>query len=209
MSEDRRPGRAQIRDATLLLLLQAVPEAGRRIYTARTWPLESPKNPCLLVYTWRETKTLLSTAGSAPQFQVDAKLVVRARAEAEDEIGLEAALDALAGAVENALLTDPDWVARFERIGGIESSIHTLEEPAERPVGEVALVFDVRWTEDFPPRLPFALAQVALRVDGAEPFDRTGTWPAAPPFPAAPPAPRTSGPDGRAEVAATINLPVE
>ena len=94
------PGRVTHRDEALRLLLEAVPEAGQRIYTARTWPHEQAAFPALLVYVWQETKTLLATSGSAPEFQVDAQLVIRCRAMAETEQGLEAALDILAGAVE-------------------------------------------------------------------------------------------------------------
>lgn len=158
---DTRPGRARIRDATALLLADAVPLAEGRVYSARVWPTATDALPDVLVYLLSETKTSTSRSTGAPAFRVEAQLVVQARAEAETAEALEIALDDLAGQVESGLLTDAAWVAQFEAISAVTTQIQT---PAggDKPVGQVAITFAVEWSEDFPPNLPHAFASVRL-----------------------------------------------
>lgn len=202
---DGRPGRAAIRDLVIQILLDAVPEVAGRIYSARAWPMAPEGLPALLVYAFRERKVLLSTAGGPPDYAVTASLAVHARAEGETEAEAEGWLDVLAGAVEDALLRDADFVARFERIPSVTTEIQLLPG-GDRPVGEAVLVFDLEWTERFDPTLPYQLQRASLRGDAVEPADLTGTYPPSPPFPDPAPAPRGGGPDGRAEIGADLTI---
>ena len=58
-----------------------------------------------------------------------------------------------------------------------------------------------------PDPVPSAFQEAQIHLDTTTPFDASGTYP-NPPFPdAVQPAPRTSGPDGRAEGGLDIQLP--
>lgn len=175
---DPRPGRARIRDATLLKLIAGVPQAGGRVWRGRAWPVSDANLPAVLVYIFRERKALLSEAGGEPMYRVTATLAVHCRvaapevpADTLDEAAhsgalLEDQMDSLAGAVERALLNDPEWVAQFERIPAVDTDMR-VDPNADRAVGEAAITFTLEWTEDFPPDLPYALRTVALRAQSA------------------------------------------
>lgn len=172
---DPRPGRARLRDDTLMRLVAGVPQAEGRIWRGRAWPMPDEALPAVLVYMFRERKALISEAGGQPMYRVTGTLAVHCRAAAPaidaDEMDeaahagalLEDTLDALAGAVETSLLNDPDWVRQFDAIENVDTDLR-VDPNADRAIGEAVIVFTLRWTEDFPPLLPFALRTVALRA---------------------------------------------
>lgn len=130
------------------------------------------------------------------------------------------ALEALAFAVENAVLMDY-WVTRtIQRFTSVltESEV-TPDAGAHLAVFRMTLVGEMFETFDptqmpqlqtpWPPAAPVIkpLTSMGIHLDTVSPFDANATYP-APPFPdSVLPAPRTSGPDGRDEGALDIQLP--
>ncbi len=86
-----------------------------------------------------------------------------------------------------------------------------MQASGERHIGELTMDFEVvfyQGPEDFSPIVATPIQEIMLYADLIDVADLLGTY--APPFdyPVAP-APRPSGPDGRVEVAAVINIPNE
>jgi hypothetical protein len=166
---DDRPGRATIRDFTVQLLLDGVPMVDGNVFAARDWPTSAAIMPCLLVYMWQERKTLISTAGGQPDYSVAGDLAVHARAEAQYAAQVEALLDLLAGAIETALLNCPEWMAQFERVPTVTSTIKVTQNGSDRPVGEAVIIFSLEWTERFPLFIPDVLESVHFRTVATDP----------------------------------------
>lgn len=171
------------------------------VYASRMLTILPGQMPLVLVYARAEQKAVASEGG-APWFTARISVVVQAKLEAEDEAGVEQGLDELNLALEESILRDMAWAPAHWAMG--EVSVETrIQMEADRPVGELAMSFDVSVSqENFEPLVPDPLRHISLRVDLIDPFDRLGAYPGQPSAP-----PRAAGPDGRAEAGAEIELP--
>lgn len=190
----------------------------KTIASPGVWPTPSEKLPAILVNAPTEQK-LPNSVGQA-NFVTGSTVVVQGQlARSTPEEALDA-IDALAFAVENAVLMDY-WVTRtVQRFTSVQTDIEVTSDGGPHLggfrmtlVGEMFETFDPTqvqppgspWPPASPLIVPFEQAQIHL--DTMQPFDPNGTYP-NPPFPdAVTPAPRTSGPDGRDEGGLDIQLP--
>jgi hypothetical protein len=159
---DDRPGRATIRDFTVQLLLDGVSLVNGEVYVARVWPVTPESLPMVAVYMQEERKSLLSIAGGAPDFSVVATLIVQAWAEDATAAAVEGWLDLLAGQIETTLLNNAEWVAMFEKVLSVTTT-SKVDPGGDRPVGQIALAFELQWDERFPPFIPDVLQTVRMR----------------------------------------------
>lgn len=163
-------GRAAVRDAVVALLAASVPEVAGQVFTGRTWPTPPEGFPALLVYAWRESASLLSSAGTVPTYRVTASVDVIARAEAQDiqepedgDSRLEPILEGLELSVKNAILASQGFfaLAGVEFCTAMETQVQISSE-ADRSVGDVQITFSLQWQETWPPRVTDALTAVRL-----------------------------------------------
>jgi hypothetical protein len=145
-----------------------------------------------------------------PKFTTTATIEVIARVSASTKEAAQDALEALAARIEAALFGSVDLIALVQKMD-VTTTTEISGEGSTYLAG-VEMSIDCELYEVFDPVLlnpddyP-ALQGVNLHVDTARPFDANGIY-AASPFPdSVTPAPRTSGPDGRDEIAANIDLP--
>jgi hypothetical protein len=190
----------------------------KNIDSPGVWPTPQEKLPALLVNVPTEQKQAIGK-GMA-NFTTTVSITVQGQlSKSSPEEALDA-LDALAFAVENAVLTDY-WITRtVERFTSVATESEVTSEGGPHLagfrmtlVGEMFETFDPTFVQPagspWPPQSPVIvpLTSMGIHMDTAQPFDASGTYP-DPPFPdAVQPAPRTTGPDGRDEGALDIQLP--
>ncbi|CAG9256242.1 conserved hypothetical protein [Paraburkholderia caribensis] len=155
------------------------------------------KLPAILVRNGDERKT---SKGPNGQTQFDTDFVIQIRAIVSD-ITAEAAqdgLDILGSVIEDVLLRDIGIRGETQDFPAIDTTTdYSSDGRVHFAAISIALHFQIY--EAFEPDVNNTLERMQLTVDLRTPFDPNGTYP-DPPFPdAIPPAPRTTGPDGRAE----------
>lgn len=183
--------------------------AGRRVYMPRDVPTGDTEYPCVLAYTPHELKEGIMPGG-VPEFNTTVMLTLVCRTAGNSADVAEDVADELAAAVEDALLLDSEFVRAVQQFKSVETQV-TVNGENERHLGEATLTFALEIFQDYDPayEIEDRLEGVNLYLDAISPADATGTYTNAP-FPAAvKPAPRTEGPDGRAEGALQINFPTE
>lgn len=211
---------AQIRELVVQqLTVQSSPgqyptSAGARVYSPRTWATFKGQYPAIFVTTPSEDRESLGRH-SAQQFTTTATVKIAARlsvpAVASDLGAAQAqvALETLKTQIEQALINNPAITQLIQQIAFLRSEIEVSAE-GEQPMAELAMQFGYEFyegPEDFYPIDGDPLEEITLDADLTNRFDPTGTY-ANPPFPSeVESAPRTSGPDGRAEGGLDIQLP--
>lgn len=208
--------------------------AGGNVFAARTWPTWSGSYPIIWVHSPAEDKESLGRQGG-PQFTVTATIRISARIQLKAlpknaaAAAMILALEEIQRQIERALINFPPLMSRLQQFPFIRSEMVESDE-GDQSLGE--LVMDVgmefyQGPEDFypmeeaevqPPFDPVAesfvqpivpLTNLAVTGDLHNVFDPTGTY-ADPPFPdSVTPAPRTVGPDGRAEGGLSFEFPQE
>lgn len=147
-------GRAKVRDIVAGLLVAGVPAVSGRVYRARTWPLFASDQPSLLVYGYKERKALFGNVGGVdPEYTVTCSIDVQIRAAAEGDAteALEATVEDLAGAIEQAVLTAPEltgWQGAIERINSVETEFQ-IQADGEKALAGGVVSFEAQWTETF------------------------------------------------------------
>jgi hypothetical protein len=148
--------------------------------------------------------SVISAAGAPPDYEVELTLAVHIRVEgvaadgSRAEENAEDQLDAIAARVQAALSQPAEWLACFNGLGQRSYAAQILPG-GDRIAAEAVCTQVVRYFALYqPPAYPL-LEGMRLRLDTSDPADLTGTYTVPAPFPAAAEAPRTSGPDGRAE----------
>lgn len=211
--------RRMLRLAVMAALQPLMTSAGvKTIASPGVWPTPQEKLPAILVNAPTEQKQ--SIGKGMANFTTSASITVQGQvSKSSPEEALEA-IDALAFAVENAVLTDY-WVTRtVERFTSVQTDIEVTSDGGPHLAGfRMTLAGDMfesfNPADVMPPGTPWPpaapaivpLTSMGIHLDTAGPFDATGTYP-NPPFPdAVQPAPRTTGPDGRDEGALDIQLP--
>jgi hypothetical protein len=202
--------RSAVRDAAVQLLGTYVPDVQGRIYRARTWPTQANIYPCLLVYAMQTQDSVISADGMPPDFDVELTLAVHIRVEAASvdgkrpEEAAEDQLDALAAQVQQAMSAAPEWVTCFNKFGQ-RTYAAQVQQGGDRIAAEGVCTQVVHYFALYQPP-PYPLLEGAtLRLDAVDPADLTSDYTVPSTFPAVAPAPRTRGPDGRAE--AIIDIP--
>lgn len=205
--------------------------AGANVFSPRTWSTWNGSYP--LVYLNVSGEDMDSLGRHVPEFTVTATLRVSARVSVKqlpNNAGAAQAqleLEALQDQIKRALINNPALMTRIQQFSFVRSEFKEDGEGATELaelVMELGLEFyqgpeDFYPLEDEAPPVPVdAAAEIAaiqpiVPLDGVDitddlvnVADPTGTYPDAA-FPAAvTPAPRTEGPDGRAEGGLSLDL---
>lgn len=196
--------RAHLRDVAKAVIIAANTPCGDRVKSSRVWPRQQPTEAEALIYVFRERKQGISD-GTEPQFRSFPMLAIKLRVTKANEDDAEAALDEVCEAVEDALLTSPAFTRLVEKVTAVETQIE-LKAEGQKIVAEATIGIEVQISERYPPVITAVLEGANHHFDLLNPFDPNGTY--TPPFnyPVSP-APRSSGPDGRVEIAGQIDLP--
>lgn len=193
--------------------LTGATNVGDRVYTARTWNTFPKEYPLIYLKPPKESKESLGRQGAA-QFNTTATFTIEARHKVPSQPdGLSAAVlqDALATLGEQiqvAVVNNPSLRKNIQQVAFIETDMQLSDEGAQEQ-GEMQVSIGLEFyqgVEDFFISPFTEIDSVSITADLISPYDPSGTY-ADTAFPdAATTAPRTSGPDGRAEGGLTLTL---
>lgn len=144
------------------------------------------------------------------KFTTTATLEVIARVSASTKEAAQDALEALGARIEVALFGSVDLIALVQQMNATTTTDISAE--GSTYLAGLEMSIDCELYEVFEPVVlnPDAypsLQGINLHLDTQRPYDADGIY-AGSPFPdSVTPAPRTSGPDGRDEIAANVDLP--
>ncbi len=205
-----------IRDNAVRALVEAGTLAGDRVYTPRTWPTQPVDLPAIIVRTPTQRRQSTGRHGP-PQFMGEVMLTVTARVTATTEADADEVVRVIAEQIETAILQNGEFIFDSD-IQQFTSTALELRVSAEARsiTAEAHCSFACEVYEIFEPTIdaegdPFPprhqLQGIDVKADLRNVFDPSGTYPA----PTAPaysptPAPRSTGPDGRVEGGADIDL---
>lgn len=185
--------------------------AGQNVFAPRDWPSQPDQLPSIFIDVPSEDKESLGRNG-APQFTVTATipivLRVTSKASAGDAgaVAVLAAMAALRRQVEVAVINAAPIMGLLQQYPFVRAQMKVTAE-GEQHIGECQMLVGMEFyqgPEDFAQPVTTPLEELAIYTDLVNVFDPSGTY-ANPPFPdAVKPAPRTSGPDGRAEGAGVV-----
>jgi hypothetical protein len=170
------------------------------VISSRDVRLAADHLPAALVYLDTEERTLANEVGTAPLYDCTITVHIELRAREVQPHQVEATLDAMIQDALDALFASPDFlITPVSSVPGITIK-RQIQGEDENPLGGALIEIRVAYQTDtaLPPDEPLTAIQV--KIDLVAPFDATGTYDHDHP------APRTSGPDGRVEVLATIPL---
>jgi hypothetical protein len=182
------------------------------------WTFQIDDLPAIAVRTGRESKA--SEARTQPQFTTTTTVELKAAVSATTAEAAQDALEQLWFDVESAILKNYSIVGASQQVTSIDS-VQEISAEGQVHVAGITAAFAFECYEVFDPVQPdpalttwpvkapaaVTINQVTLDADLANVVDPTGTYP-SPLFPqSVTPAPRTAGPDGRAEGGFTVNLP--
>lgn len=178
--------------------------AGDAVEADRIDGVASGDMPRLLAF-WREEGEDVSGGSGPPAFAMELTLVVQALVERAAQSDAVRDLDTIILQTQLALLEDPEW----NRLAAIASMRVSREFKGDEQLilGDGRIEFVMRWRESYQTRLGPVISGVNLQVDAGSPTDRLGAYRNLQ-FPASPP-PRSGGRDGRIEIGAKIDLPVD
>ena len=191
--------------------------AGTRVFSPLDWPTWDGTYPCMYIHPPVEDKESLGRAGAA-QFTVVATLTVESRFQCpagslsspfdSGAATVENALSVMAGQIERALINSPSLTTLVSQFPFIRTRMN-LSAEGEQHLGnlitEIGLEF-YQGPEDFYQPITFEIEQITVTTDATNVFDANGTYTNSL-FPsAATAAPRSTGPDGRAEGFAEFNF---
>ncbi len=201
--------------ALMVVALTGSTAAANNVFAPRDWPAQLGVMPILKVQSPTERKESLGRSG-AQQFNVIATVRVIGNVTALASSGdagaaaAMAALRVLQRQIEVAIINSYDLTLRIQQIAFVEIQNRITSE-GKQHVGELIMDFGLEFyqgPEDFAPPTISALEEMAIFTDLINVFDPNGDYPAPPVTDPVVPAPRTSGPDGRAEGAGLlIELP--
>lgn len=187
--------------------------AAAAVHPCRDWPTKLDDLPMIVLDMPSEAKTSLGNAGY-PSFNSVATIPIHGRVTAKAGAGdaganaVRAALAILKRQIEVAVINDPAIMKLIQQFPFVRSRMGVSSEGAQH-VGEVIVEVGMEYfqgDEDFAQPEVSDLEALQVYADLLNVFDPSKTYP-DPPFPdAVTPAPRTSGPDGRAEGFAFIDL---
>lgn len=155
--------RVTLRSAAVAALKAAATLAGASVYSPLDWPTWSGLYPLLIVRTPGERKAPLGAAlMGAPQFNSTITLSVVGRVEATTEAAAETALETLSLQIENALLTNAQFIRANEvqQFLSVDASMKVTAEGRQH-IGETEVVFEIEVFQLFAPALDAAGAATA------------------------------------------------
>lgn len=194
--------------------LTGVTAAKSNVFSPLDRPTWEGNYPVIFLQTPAEDKESLGRNG-APQFTVTTTMRVIARVTAKQAVNdagaaaAELALEQLQQQIEMALINYPPLMSLLQQFAWVRVQKQVSGDGALH-IGELVMEIGMEFyqgPEDFYPIVGTPIEEVTIDIDLVNVYDTSGTYP-NPPFPdAVQPAPRTSGPDGRAEAGAIFTFP--
>ncbi|WP_241300481.1 hypothetical protein [Burkholderia stabilis] len=186
--------RASFRAALLSVLSMM---QGVHLYSPGDWNVTAVKLPAIKVRYGGEEKRSLGNSG---QTAFDTTSVFEIRVEVSAVSGPAAllALEGLQADIEASIFKSGPLRKLAQDFPFMRTQTDVSAE-GETHIGGILISLGVQMYETFYPDVTAQLSEIDLTADLVNVADPTGTYP-NPPFPdAVKPAPRTEGPDGRAE----------
>lgn len=186
-----------------LIRCRLVSDSDKSLQSPGDRPTPTEKIPVILVRNADERKDGFTPNGPA-QFNTTCYIEVQAKVL---EVSAERAQDRiefLGFLIENAVLRDVEMQRVVQKFESIDTKSE-INSDGESHVGAITMTFGLQVYELFTPDDALTwnnitdLAKLFMTIDTAWPFDKDGVYPDVPYQDKVPDAPRTSGPDGRAE----------
>jgi len=178
-------------------LLSALGMVSAHLYSPGDWNVTATKLPAIKVRYGGEEKRSLGDNGQTA-FNTTSIFEIRVEVSAASGPAALLALEGLQADIEAAIFKSVPIreLAQDFPFMRIQTDVSA---DGETHIGGMLISFGVQMYETFYPDVTAQLAEIDLTADMVNVYDPTGTY-ADPPFPdAVNPAPRTEGPDGRAE----------
>src|SRR5690349_11666163 len=178
-------------------LLSALGMVSAHLYSPGDWNVTATKLPAIKVRYGGEEKRSLGDNGQTA-FNTTSIFEIRVEVSAASGPAALLALEGLQADIEAAIFKSVPIreLAQDFPFMRIQTDVSA---DGETHIGGMLISFSVQMYETFYPDVTAQLAEIDLTADMVNVYDPTGTY-ADPPFPdAVNPAPRTEGPDGRAE----------
>jgi hypothetical protein len=195
-------GRAQLR-GVLLSILQTI--SGVTVYSPGDWNVPAPKLPAIKLRQAKERKQSTGRNGQT-SFTTVSAFEIKAEVSAASGPAALAAVETLGAQIEEAIFKSIPLrqIVQDFPFCDIETDVNAEGAPH---VGGISILLGIEFFETFVPDINTQLLAMNLTADLTNVADPNGTYP-DPPFPdAVTPAPRTQGPDGRAEGEVNVQFP--
>ena len=149
--------RITIRNAAVSTLKAANTLAGDSVYSPLDWPTQQGKYPALIVRTPKERKDNSATRSGPPQFFSVITLAIVGRVEEKTEALAEEALETLSDQIENALLTNAQFIVAngIQQFTFVETSMEVRSE-SEMHYGETVVQFGIEVFQMYEPTIDAA-----------------------------------------------------
>lgn len=181
--------------------------AAPTIQSPGDWSVPPAKLPAILVRCGRDRKISTGPNGET-QFNTDLVIEIRGIVSASTAEAAQDALEQLGAVIEDVVLRDTGIRSVTQDFPLIET-VTEITADGRVHFGAVSIAVHFQIYEAFDPDVTNTVERMVVTVDLKAPYDANGTYP-DPPFPdAIPSAPRTSGPDGRAEGVIDLEFPEE
>jgi hypothetical protein len=139
--------RQQVEDLAISTLVNQT-IARQNVFSPRTWPTTPDKFPVLLVQIPQERK--VSEGRALTKFITTMTLVVVGRVRAFDQTTAEDDMSALAGQVEDVLLSTTSFVQNFQGFPTVETQM-VVTSDSRYHVGEFGIKMDLELTQAWGP----------------------------------------------------------
>jgi len=195
-------GRAQLR-GVLLSILQTI--SGVTVYSPGDWSVPAPKLPAIKLRQAKERKQSTGRNGQTA-FTTVAAFEIKAEVSSASGPAALAAVETLGAQIEEAIFKSIPLRQIAQDFPFCDTETDVSAEGAPH-VGGISILLGIEFFETFAPDINTKLLAMNLTADLTNVADPNGTYP-NPPFPdAVTPAPRTQGPDGRAEGQVNVQFP--
>ncbi|WP_454825903.1 hypothetical protein [Paraburkholderia xenovorans] len=179
--------------------------AAPTIQSPGDWSTPPAKLPAILVRCGDDQKISNGNIGET-QFNTDLVIEIRGIVSGPTAEAAQDALEDLGATIEDVLLRNIAIRAQTQDFPTIATATE-INANGRIHFGAVSMAVHFQIYEAFDPDVETTLERMTVTADLRNVFDASGTYP-NPPFPdAVQPAPRTSGPDGRAEGGFDVELP--
>jgi hypothetical protein len=144
--------RTTLRAAAVATIKAANTAAGSSVFSPLDWPTAPGSYPLIIVRTPRERKENAAPRNGPPTFFTTVFLAVTGRVEAADEADAEIALEQLSVQIEQALLTNGQFIFDndIQQFSSVETSMDVNSEGALH-YGETVVTFAIEVPQTYDP----------------------------------------------------------
>ncbi|VVE06673.1 hypothetical protein [Pandoraea sputorum] len=193
--------RAEFR-AALLSVLALIPDV--RLFSPGDWTVPATKLPAMKVRQGKDKKESNGVNGQTA-FTTVSIFEILVEVSAVSGPAALVAIETFAAQIEEAIFKSTVLRKLAQDFPFMETETHVSAD-GETHIGGMHIVLGVQFFETFTPDVTNTLEGIDLTADLINVADPNGTYP-DPPFPGAvTPAPRTQGPDGRAEGGVSVQF---